>query len=386
MIVGEWKPIIEKEYSITTWGKAYFVDCYLVGYRFDADGLCQNNFGFFTYIVPNGFLAHDPCIYCMSSSEVPDYLFGPESELHNILHYHGNTSSYQIEEDTLRVYDPAKAKWFDQQISFLSPDTMRLSFTDECDDPASMLFSRVKYAVNDEPLFDQLLFDYPIGIWYGNCFSIERDGTFICLDFRKSGVYFVGKMRSGEFERIESLFKKADLNLQRYSFNSDNSSSGQPRLGWIPAGTNQMHAVWPMQTYTENKEFYQAYISTLYSYRLMYMEPIDPAVYFRDGLFDWDGYFSWFKLKQGDLYLDMEYIEQFRLNILLGRAVNTNQDFEPRYQLEKYEKKMAAVTDGRYFRYTNAEGREETLDIGHNFIKVNGLDTLFGKKREWEKY
>ena len=371
LIVGEWRPADES--------------CHLTGYHFHADGLCENNFGFLTYIVSKGFLAHDPCNYCMKRSEVPLYLFGSESILNNILHYHGNVSSYQIEEDTLRIYDPAKAHWFEQQIRFLSPDTMMLSYTDECDDPVSILFSRVEYTVNDEPLFDQIVFGYPGEFWYGNCFSIQRDGMFIRLDYRKPGGYFVGKMRPGEFERIETLFKKTDLNLRSFQFNSENTSSGQPRLGWVYAGTGRMHAVWPMQTRRENKEFYQAYISALYSPYTLHLEPVDPATYFRPGLFDFEGMFSRFKLKQDNLSLDLEYLELFHLNILFGRAENTNQAFEPKYQLEK-SKRTIAVTDGRFFRYTNAEGREETLDIGYNFIEVNGLDTLFGKQREWEKY
>ena len=113
-IIGEWIAVTENSYKT-----------YCQGYLFMEDGLCKNNLGFFDYFISESYLLHAPYVYCLDSGS-PTYLTGA-TELNNVRRYYGNRTYYKIEEDTLRIYDPAKNAWFNQHISFQSPDTMILS-------------------------------------------------------------------------------------------------------------------------------------------------------------------------------------------------------------------------------------------------------------------
>ena len=42
---------------------------------------------------------------------------------------------------------------------------------------------------------------------------MERDGTFISDGYKGKNDFFVGKMKEGEVERIENLFKEVDFNM-----------------------------------------------------------------------------------------------------------------------------------------------------------------------------
>ena len=351
LILGEWKAAKENNYS----------NCQ--GYLFMEDGLCEN-LGFFDYFVSESYLLHAPYVYCMDSRS-PSYLSG-ETALNNIRRYYGNRTYYKIEEDTLRIYDPAKNVWFDQHISFQSPDTMILSYTNECQDFTRIPFVRKTYQTDDKPLFDRLIFSTPDGIWNEKLFSIERDGTFISYGYKGKKELFIGKMQEGEFERIENLFKKVDFNLLEGGLNGH--SYFAPQIVFVK--DKEMTPVSSMLVPMSNIEYYQAYLSALFSPYYIRLEPVEEDAiqqnFFK--LYDLSIYYSvdgTYMLNNHSAF-GIDVFEAFYLNILLSNAKESEVCFNPDYTFTSRNQHIE--TDGRYYRLADKDGNEKILDIGFNFI------------------
>lgn len=351
LIIGEWKAIDKNRNHVI----------YRHGYQFLEDNLCIDNIGFYSYFINEGFLLHTPHTYCLKSG-IPHYLFGGETELNNVNHYFGNRTSYKIEDDTLKIYDPAKNAWQSQHIRFVSPDTMILSSVNECRDSIYIPFVRKIYQTDDKPLFDRLIFYTPYGVWSDKMFYIEQDGTFISYGYKGENEFFVGKMKEGEFERIENLFRKSDLN-NLAMVGGASFSSFEPKIIFIR--DYEMMFVSSMMVPEENKEYYWAYLTALFSPYDIYVKPAGKNDHQVEFLKLTDLYS--YKLKGTDRKINLHRIELFYLNILLSRANESTTRFEPVYRLISGDRQIA--TDGRYYLLPDQEGNQKVLDIGFNFVE-----------------
>ena len=350
LIIGEWRAIDKNRSSVA----------YRHGYQFLEDNLFIDNIGFFSYFIYESFLLHTPQTYCVRSG-IPYYLFGGKTALNNVNHYYGNRTCYKIENDTLKIYDPAKNAWQSQHIRFVSPDTMILSSINECRDSIHISFVRKTYQTDDKPLFDRFIFYTPYGVWGEKMFSIERDGTFISYGYKGAKEYFVGKMKEGEFERIENLFKKANLNQLKGGVNGYYYFA--PKILFMK--DHEMIFVSSMMVPDENKEYYWAYLTALFSPYNTYLKPADrnnPQEEFLKSvnLYSYD-------LREIGQKMDLHKTELFYLNILLSKACESTTRFEPVYKLTSDDQQI--VTDGRYYLLTDKSGNQKELDIGFNFIE-----------------
>lgn len=351
LILGEWRAIDQDDYY----------PVYRDGYHFMEDNLCINNLGFYSYFISKGFLLHAPHVFCIKKSDIPLYLFGEETELNNVNHYYGNRTGYKIEKDTLKIYDPAKNAWQNQHIRFVSPDTMILSSINECRDSIHIPFVRTIYQTDDKPLFDRLIFYTPHGVWDEKMFSIERDGTFISYGYKGENEFFVGKMKEGEFEQMENLFRKMDFNRLKGGVNGYYYFA--PKILFIK--DHEIAFVSSMMVPDKNKEYYWAYLTALFSPYDIYLKPAgenDPQEEFLNST---DLYS--YELKGTGRRIDLHRTELFYLNILLSKANESTTGFDPVYKLISGDRQI--VTDGRYYLLTDQEGNQKTLDIGFNFIE-----------------
>ena len=359
MILGEWRPVSVKNNMRIN---------YIHGYNFMEDGLCDNNLGFFSYFHSKGELLHVSEASCISSMRLR-YPFFRATALNNVLHSYGNRTYYNIVEDTLKIYDPSKNSWINQLIRFESPDIMILSFMNECEEVVDLSFARVSYESEDKPVIEQLLFYYPYGVQPPRVFSIQRDGTFISYGYKGEGELFVGKMKDGEFERIESLFKRFDLN---------NIECGGGLFSWFDPQIaviykNEMKIISAMTVAKSNKEFYWAYISTLFCPENIYIQPVDIEGYIKtDFLNIQSKMISYCHFISNNAKVSFGLIESFHFNQLLITAKETTQDFEPIYRLTLYSSKQQDQmdTDGQYYRFTDDDGKTITLDIGVNILDI----------------
>jgi hypothetical protein len=317
--------------------------------------------------------------------------------LNNIICFWGNNTTYKIENDNLKIYDPSLKTWSNQKVNFLSKDTMVLL---SVNDTIPEIYIRKTYHIENEPLFDQIIFYCPDSYFAeSRSFSIERNGRFIC-----SGCFtgrmddiFVGKIESGVFERPELLFKKADLPRildEKYNLNELSADSGYDMLELNPqnhypyvsfVSENKLYTIESFlgDVFFENKEFTRACLQGLFFPEQVRFIP--ETLNKQKKLFsEFDSYRS-LAIEKQDSIIVLYYIERFYLSILLSQAKVTEEKFQPVYILkESLSAKEKIETDGRYFSYMKND-EKVTLDIGFNFIGENNFDKLFGRESygEW---
>ena len=378
LIIGEWRPVVEK---------GHWYDVYRGGYTFMDNGLCDDKLGFFSYFYPKRVQLHTPGVYCMEMDLKVPYYIQLNTELNNVIRFYGNRTSYKITGDTLKIYDPSKNTWLDRQIYFESPDTMVLSYVNECSEPYKIRFSRVIYRSDNQSGFEQLIFYLPYGILGDRVFSIQRDGTFLSYGYKGKRQFFAGKMRKGEFERIESLFKNVNFS----NINSDHKHgyyTFQPEI--IIIQKNEVKIIPGMTVTTDNKEFFWAYISTLFSPGSINMQPLDLKEYVSNDLIDIQSDIRFYidfvdEENKDDLSLErFSPSEKFYLIQLLVTADETTRNFTPKHKVVLYynEQREEVDTDGRYYRFTDKFGNKRTLDIGVNFFE----DINFFRINTYEQY
>ena len=348
LILGEWRPI---------------TDYHMSGYIFMENGLCDYFPGFFSYFHSKGMVLDDFEMYCLDY-KFPYYLSMGQSALNNVMRFYGNLSSYIISEDTLKIYDPSKNSWFEQQINFESSDSMILSYINECQEEVRISFVRDSCKVNDLPPIDQLIFYYPDGVLSGRLFSVQRNGLFVSNGYNGRDEIFVGKICRNEFERIENRFRRVDFNnlmpIGSYPF-----EYFAPKIAIICG--KEMIVISAMTVTESNKEFYKAYISTLFIPDNIYLYPIDLKEYKKNDIELELFYITYFKNTESSIKL-ME-IESFYLQQLLMTATESKKEFVPKYIASVRNQMKKVETDGRYYRLIDKNGELKTLDIGVNFIE-----------------
>jgi len=145
-----------------------------------------------------------------------------------------------------------------------------------------------------------------------------------------------------------------------------------------------------------NREFYWSFFSALFLTDYVNLAPYE-QIYPYDYNSE-DNYYELIPGLRGSIFSNCTFqrrdsveinlfpTEKFYLYNLTYDAKLTTQQYSPQYQLKGVveifngEEKENIKTDGRYYTYTTDRYglpyREETLDIGFNFIKINGLDNL----------
>ena len=366
-IIGDWAPIEDDStYNIASYA----------GYLFDKES-CENKVGYYDYFYQTGKLLEFPDVLPQLESEFCGWFDNPY--LCNVKRPYGYRTNYRITKDTLHLFDLADKVWTKYHLRFLSKDTMILS-NKYCGDTIPDRFVRKVYQIDSTPLIDQFIAYYP-----HNCYSdsklyfIRRDGLFFSYGYYDSNSFFIGQLRNNEFNRLETLFKRANLATDLSQWESINRV--------------KMDDLYPMSEETfimDNKmvtfnnlrleriaytsaEFYWAYLAGLFLPDLAKIKPCHKDDYPK--LLDEFDNFLYIRLKSRNLIFSLSATEYFYLGVLLCYAEEVEGiAFEPNYTLSGLrDEKKTMQTDGRYFRYQKKDGKEVTLDIGFNFIEVNEL-------------
>jgi len=384
LIIGDWYPIEDINADLT-----YF---HMNGYCFGENGIVENKLGFIEYYCTEAYNFNYP---------FRDYglMYPSYYQLDNVMRFHGNFSTYSVNCDTLNIFDPSIKNWNSKIISFLDKDTMLLSSNN---DSIQEKFVRKTYELDDSRLFNQVIFySFQVGDYFtrSKFFILDCSGTFICSErYPNWNNIFSGKMKEGEFERLELLFKKADLtrviskvdssyneNINHKYYKSIMSSFPPLRYFYVTfVSNNKLFTIEnPFEDISfEEKEFFWAYLTGLFFPEQLQF--VTKTIHKQERIFSEFNDFHELRFEKQDSLLDLYHTERFYLSILLENAELTNVEFEPLYILkEKMESKNKIETDGRYFNFKK-NGVNKTLDIGFNFIKENNFDKEFRIKTQME--
>lgn len=362
-IIGDWHPV----YGLYTPDNQQ-------GFRFEDKSKCINKVGFYSYFYSNGIrLDHcgeafiDSAYFCdfhMKYEHPLDY----DPYLFNVNRAYGNKTSYKIEKDTLQIFDLAKQDWQKYHLSFKGRDTLKLSYLhDGYKKEWVDWFIRKSYEEVDEiPLLEQIIFYVPSSCITGEKYLlIRRDGLFFSYGYFKSDEFFIGRMQPEEFRNIENRFKQANI-LEIIDQRSKRALLALFNSTVTFITTNyQMYTIEnPLEI--QPHEFQWAYLSGVFLPD--FIQEIKP--YLKEeypSLLTEVKDFSNLSIDAGGLF----FSERFYLGALLCTAEEVrNIEFENMYMISVNNNDFMQ-SDGRYFRYTNREGKKITLDIGFNFIEVN---------------
>lgn len=277
-----------------------------------------------------------------------------------VLHYIGNRTHYRLEGDSLKLFNLTKKKW--QSFGFkkkgktiwLSHDTIREKY------------DLVRNDVSNVPDFDEVIVSS--SACYGSCphsaTSISRNGEVFYY-----GAYHVvhkgfysGKLKSGSFDSIASLFKEGKYHRLKPLYISRSTDGSTMSVCFLKNGriiksieddgSGPAVLAWAVQ-------------------RVKYLEQQLPLSkeeipeYFEPGFL-----FLTFNNKKGALMLTQS--ESLLLMRELMTGIETRTVFPEIFELS-IDKKQHIGTDGRYFKIYLPDSTTKTIDIGYNFIKDNQL-------------
>ena len=376
LIIGDWHPYFDEYIPINQ-----------VGYQFAEDNQCENKIGFYSYFYPDGstldysdFVRNDSAWFCnpFDPDAYPNYQF--DEFLFNVNHAYGNKTAYFVKGDTLQIFDPAKQKWIKYHINFGSQDTLQLSYWNEEKGFAKTdIYIRKSYGhIDNKPLLEQIVF-YNIPSCYSGpkYLLIRRDGLFFSYGYFKSDRFFIARMQPEEFKRIEVFFKQADIVKVLEHIHSPVSerkyldNAYTPQITFIMAD-HQMKTIETPFRKEVPVEFLWGYLAGVFLPDLS--QSLKP--YFENEYPDLVAEFEYLPTIEGYNFCRSE--NYYLLALLCFAKEVTDVSFNPQYKVIGFRnEKNIMHTDGRYFRYTidGIEGTyTKTVDIGFNFLEINGLE------------
>ena len=385
LILGEWQSIDEED---------------LEAYSFQGDSTCMYKPGYFTYFDEVEIAE----MYEMRISDISNkrYLFAHLLSK-CIDQFLGSKTAYNIQGDSLFIFDLAQQEEKQYEIIGISPDTLRLS-----DENGEKIFAKKHYKQDTIPPFDRVIVN--MEKLYRSTDGHHSEMSFCSSDYVRKvisvnfsnrevhSIFFSTNWESSEYfqttEKIdhyalsylESLYRQANIDT---FLNRDIADKREPISrrfdrkfpDIVFVKNNKMHWVRHPLGVFDTKEFVYAYAATLFADHA-FISPSE-QVKVETQLFKLD-----LKFKQGEKMLLLSYPEEFYLTTLLYDAEETDQDFTPLYSLISYERlpkryvKILMETDGRYYRFKQ-DGKLITLDIGFNFIEINNLEDQFVIEEDW---
>ena len=363
-ILGEWYPLdIEN----------------LEGYHFMENNLCENKLGYY-----------DRYSFPKNRDRLGQYVY-PDGYIHfeerDIINYRGNTTFYEVDKDSLRIYDLANRKLVNWKIKFLSKNTMLLSSNN---DSIVNKFVRRNYQTDTIPLFDEIIFY--LKEFFSPALRVHFDDRFMSINKNGEIVIYSHygynrfKINEKVFENIENRFKKADIKTIIANYKRQDKQDFDfvaSSITFVKGNKIVLSLENPIRT-INTKEFLWAYLSALFCLSYNQLE------IFKDhDLYPWNNPFPEIFFVETAFYArnsicELYGSEHFYLRDLIRKAGLTNTTFIPKYILRNpsiYNATRKFETDGRFFRYKEKGGKRFTLDLGFNFIEENNLADKFRKDK-----
>ena len=356
-IVGEWIPIDKEN-----------MDSYI----FEENEICRKETGFYDYVDSTKATVSNP--YKLTNGDI----FDIPATLNNIIRYYRSHSCYKIENNCLKIFDPALKAWKEHYISFITPDT--LIFSDKKKTKQEYYVRKKKDGIDKEPLFDEILVYYPETSFLSRSYySFSRSGQMVAYgNYIDPENCVFAAINEEDYIRLEDYFRKA--NIQKYLSNRSMGtfSLENPEIMFIRG--NEMYSFnndFDLLDASDYKAFYTAYFTALFYSKNLHFLPksnytIDRLLYDFDDIRLWGLYF-------GEKEIELTELEYYYLVKLVSAAPTTDKSFTSTYAFRDKNTKEAKIkTDGRYFTFRTSawlppEG-ERTVDIGFNFIEENHLD------------
>lgn len=277
--------------------------------------------------------------------------------------YKGDSTNYEIIDDSLKIFNPIEKSWNRYKIISISKDTLTLQKNKDY----YLKYYKPTYKLNPNETFDKIIVSS--SGCYGTCaiVSIEfnKNGDVLYLGEKYNTVngYYTSKMPKSEFKSIEKSFKKVNINRLDNIYSANFTDGNTITVSFV-RNNKIIKTISDYGSQAPSKLIF-AYRKAMFKYQELKLSEIKLNKDFvKSTSFSFDG---------GTEPFFMEQSEHFLLLNEILRARKVNVDFKKKYKLTFYDEidfdtKLIIETDGRFYKYKN-----DIYDIGYNFIDVNKL-------------
>ncbi len=293
----------------------------------------------------------------------------------NIVTFLGTKTKYEIEGDSLKIFNLSSKTWDRMQILSMVGDTLDV----ENNNGTFVKYTRVHYKIDTTlSQFDQVVVSASgcFGFCPANNVMVDQAGeiTYYGEIYSKKGFYG-SKIGTQQFEKIKRGFPLIDLTNLKETY-------GGGGCGETISVTfiKDHQIIKTIEDFGDQAptEFVWAYTAVRYLYQQVKLDTLNklpPAFNIHRLQF---GY--------GNKISHLGQSENFYLWNLLKQAKETNQLVKGKYNLkfEGNHQLLKIETDGQLYQFISKNGNKHTYDIGFNFVKRNPKAMGFKIKNEYD--
>jgi hypothetical protein len=322
-----------------------------VGYEFYKNGEFEYKLGFFKYIK------------------------GDEKHQSQNL-YLGTKSKFKIEDDSLKLYDIAEKIWNSYKIVDIKSDTLKIiNSVGEISK-----FQKLKHKINNSDTFDKVIVS-STGC-YGRCpvtdIEINKNGEIIYNGGSFSSIKgnYKSKINHSQFLKINLSFLKSNWANLENEYIARWTDDETVYVTFI----KDDRIIKTIEDYGAKSptEFIWAYTPIRFLQQSIKLEKNIKETNILD--------FNYISFKFENKICDLTKSESFYLKNLLSKSSEVKNSFEEKYIIKYWSNdiKKKIVTDGRYYKFENNDGRFVILDLKYDFLKKNNLLQTFRNITEYD--
>lgn len=321
----------------------------MIGYEFFPDNICENKAGYFLFKENNG---------------------------KRIFHFLGTMTKYRIENDSLKIFNPAHNIWNAIKIYSIIDDTLTLQFHFN----NITKFAKASYILDDNNDFDTLIVSS--SGCYGTCpisntlISNEGNVVYYGKDFNTINGFFTSNITEAQINKIKIDLKKSNFMQLKDEYIADWTDDEEISLTIVKNGK----IIKTIMDYGHRSpnELYFLMNQIRFLYQNLQLDTL------KNFPLEFKGDIIYFE--HGNKIIKLVESEGFYLWNLLSKAKETQKSFKKKYHLyfNTYSQKIKIETDGQFYKFKKQDGSIKILDLGYNFLDRNNLKSKLRVKNDYE--
>ncbi len=308
------------------------------GYTFSKNNVCENKRGYFKENTKN--------------------------ELENSAStYLGNTTTYKIEKDSLKIFNISDSSWNSRKIYSITDDTL----TFQAEKGILIKYTKIKNKPKAKVKVERIIVSS--SGCYGTCpisdVSIDESGNVIFFgdQYNSKNGFFTSNITTAEYEELTKDLRFIDIMELKPYYQANRTDDETVYITFISDnkilksvtdyGAKSPHQlVW---TYTPIRYLYQKLTLAPHQKPPLLLDDVQ------------------FEASKKSCVLSRS--ESFFLSTELSKAKVTSKSFQKKYKINSWDDNTIGYTDGRFYQL-----KDKTLDLGYNFLTKNNLNLKFKER------
>lgn len=308
------------------------------GYTFSKNNVCENKLGYFKVNTKNDL---------KNSS----------------LTYLGNTTTYKIEKDSLKIFNISDSSWNSRKIHSITEDTL----TFQAEKGILIKYVRIKNKPKAKVKIERIVVSS--SGCFGTCpisdISIDKSGNvmFFGEQYNSKNGFFTSKTSTDAYEELMKDFQFINIRELKPNYRASWTDDETVYITFI-SDNKILKSVTDYGAKSPNQLIW-AYTPIRYLYQKLTLVPDKkPPLLLVDVQFE---------TSKKNCVLTRS--ESFFLSTELSKAKETNKSFQKKYKVNSWGDNTIGYTDGRFYQF-----KGKTLDLGYNFLTKNDLYLKFKEK------